>query len=134
MDNLHFRSLIMHKLINYAMTFSIHGQISSRQKIELDMLRAYEIKSRCSAYSPTFLEYVTKKLLFSRKYWGKYGPLLLFGVKVNKSVSFKYFIARFLQHVRMYNFHTHRKCQVVNPTRSWVIGIYVCKALNDLAK
>ena len=121
-------------LSSEVMTFSTHGQISSRQKIELGILTPYVIKPSCSAYSPACLEYVAKNLLFLRKYWGKYGPLLLFGVKVNKSVSFKYFITRFLQHVRMHNFPTHRKCQVTNPTRSWVIGIYVWKALNDLAK
>ena len=103
------------------MTYSIHGQISCRQKIELGILGPSVIKPSCSVYSSACPEYVGMNLSYGRKNWGKYGPFVLFAITVNKSVAFIYFITCFLQHAHVYIISTLSYFQVINSTRSWVI-------------
>ena len=104
------------------MAYSIHGQISSRQKIELGILGPSVIKPSCSVYSSACSEYAGTNSSFGRNYWGKYGPFVLFAITVNKSVAFIFLITCFLPHEHMYSLSTLSKFQVIYPTRSWVIG------------
>ena len=79
------------------MAYSIHGQISCRQKIELGILGPSGIKPSCSVYSPACSEYAGTNSSFGRNYWEKYGPFVLFAITVNKSVAFIFLITCFLQ-------------------------------------
>ena len=103
------------------MTYSIHGQISCRKKIELGILGPSVIKPSCSVYSSACSEYTGTNSSFGRNYWGKYGPFVLFAITVNKSVAFIFLITSFLQRAHMYSISTLSYFQVINSTRSWVI-------------
>ena len=103
------------------MAYSIHGQISSLQKIELGILGPSVSKPSCSVYSSVYPEYVGTNLFLRRNYWGKYGPFVLFAITVNKSVAFIFLITSFLQYAHMYSISTLSDFQVINSTRSWVI-------------
>ena len=67
-------------------------------------------------------------------YWGKYGPFVLFGIRVNKSVAFTFLITYFLQHVHMNSISSLSNLQVTYSTHSWVIGVYTRKPDNILSK
>ena len=89
-------------LIIYAtMAYLIHGRISSRQKIELDVLGPSEIKLLCSVSSAACPEYVGIILSFGGNYWGRYGHFVLFPIRVNNSVVVKPLTSCFTQHVHI---------------------------------
>ena len=80
------------------MAYSIHGRTSYRQKIELGVLGLSVIKPRCSVYSSACPDNVRTNLHFRSNYWGKYGPVVLFAIKVNYSVVIIFAISCFVHH------------------------------------
>ena len=114
------RCFILGKFMGYC----IDGQISCRLKIELGTLGPPVIKVVLSAYSSTCQEQLGTKLTSGKNYWGKYGPLLLFAIRVDKHFAFIFLITWFSQNTEGYDISTLTNFQVINPTRSGVTGDY----------
>ena len=106
--------------IHGTMGYCIDGQISCRLKIELGTLGPPVIKVVLSAYSSTCQEQLGTKLTSGKNYWGKYGPLLLFAIRVDKHFAFIFLITWFSQNTEGYDISTLTNFQVINPTRSYV--------------
>ena len=111
-------------ILIWSMGYCIDGQISCRLKIELGTLGPPVIKVVLSAYSSTCQEQLGTKLTSGKNYWGKYGPLLLFAIRVDKHFAFIFLITWFSQNTEGYDISTLTNFQVINPTRSGVTGDY----------
>lgn len=83
------------------MAYLIHGQISSRQKIELGVLGPSANKPSWSVSSSACPEYVVIILSFGGNYWGEYGHFVLFAIIVNNSVVVIFAISCFVHHVHV---------------------------------
>ena len=129
MRPIQFQPLFLH-MLSYrwdlcpSMGYCIDGQISCRLKIELGTLGPPVIKVVLSAYSSTCQEQLGTKLTSGKNYWGKYGPLLLFAIRVDKHFAFIFLITWFSQNTEGYDISTLTNFQVINPTRSGVTGDY----------
>ena len=83
------------------MTFSTPGHISSRQKIELGLLRKSGIKPSDWWSFLGCLEWVWIISCLWGNYWGKYGNFWIFAIIVNNSLITTLAILRFIHNVQV---------------------------------